>query len=151
MLKLRQAGDTFDPARLMRKFEEGRKFDWEDLRALVRRDARIDRERICADCARGFRFLAELSPEEQLLPNVRREGSGLSQPEQGLLRSLPQMAPRPICPRAHSGHTYLDLGSCRRYFRGRGALGAFLVFPFRLQSGLATILLVRTDSRLYGD
>ena len=44
VLKLWQAGDTFDPARLMRKFEEGREFDWDDLRDLVRRDAR-DRPR----------------------------------------------------------------------------------------------------------
>jgi hypothetical protein len=69
VLKLWQAGDTFEPARLMRKFEEGREFDWDDLRDLVRRDARIDRERICADCARGFRFLADLSPKEQVLAN----------------------------------------------------------------------------------
>jgi predicted nucleotidyltransferase component of viral defense system len=48
--KLWQAGDTFDPARLMRKFGQGREFDWDDLQDLVRRDARIDRERICADC-----------------------------------------------------------------------------------------------------
>jgi predicted nucleotidyltransferase component of viral defense system len=69
VLKLWQSGDTFDPARLMRKFEEGREFDWDDLRDLVRRDAKIDRERICADCARGFRFLADLSPQEQVLAN----------------------------------------------------------------------------------
>jgi predicted nucleotidyltransferase component of viral defense system len=69
VLKLWQAGDTFDPARLMRKFEEGREFDWDDLRDLVRRDARIDRKKICADCARGFRFLADLSSIEQVLAN----------------------------------------------------------------------------------
>ena len=69
VLKLWQADDTFDPARLMRKFDEGREFDWADLRDLLRRDARIDRERICADCARGFRFLGDLSPEEQVLAN----------------------------------------------------------------------------------
>ena len=69
VLKLWQAGDTFDPARLMRKFDEGREFDWDDLRDLVRRDARIDRERICADCASGFRFLADLSSKEQVLAN----------------------------------------------------------------------------------
>jgi predicted nucleotidyltransferase component of viral defense system len=67
VLKLWQAGDTFDPARLMRKFEEGREFDWEDLRDLVRRDARIERDAICAACVRGFGFLAELTPEERTL------------------------------------------------------------------------------------
>jgi predicted nucleotidyltransferase component of viral defense system len=67
VLKLWQARDTFDPARLMQKFEEGRVFDWDDLRDLLRRDARIDPERICADCIRGFRFLADLTAEERML------------------------------------------------------------------------------------
>ena len=69
VLKLWQAGDKFDPARLMRKFEEGREFDWDDLRDLVRRTEEIDRERICTACARGFRFLADLSPDERVLAN----------------------------------------------------------------------------------
>jgi len=69
VLKLWQARDTFDPARLMQKFEEGRVFDWDDLRDLLRRDARIDRERICAECVRGLRFLADLTPEERTLAN----------------------------------------------------------------------------------
>ncbi len=69
VLKLWQARDTFDPARLMRKFEEGRDFDWDDLRDLVRRSEVIDRERICADCVRGFGFLEGLSPEERTLAN----------------------------------------------------------------------------------
>jgi predicted nucleotidyltransferase component of viral defense system len=69
VLKLWQARDTFDPARLINKFEHGVEFDWNDLRDLVRRDARIERERICADCVRGFRFLADLTPEERTLAN----------------------------------------------------------------------------------
>jgi hypothetical protein len=69
VLKLWQARDTFDPARLMTKFEHGAEFDWDDLSDLVRRGARIDRERICADCVRGFRFLAGLTPEERTLAN----------------------------------------------------------------------------------
>src|SRR6266513_2982974 len=52
---------------MMQKFEDGRQFDWDDLRDLLRRDARIDRERISADCIRGFRFLAELTDDEQAL------------------------------------------------------------------------------------
>jgi len=77
VLKLWQAQDAFDPARLMEKFEHGAEFDWDDLRDLVRRDARIDRERICADCVRGFRFLAELTPDECTLandPHLRQDG-----------------------------------------------------------------------------
>jgi predicted nucleotidyltransferase component of viral defense system len=69
VLKLWQARDAFDPARLMNKFEHGAEFDWDDLRDLVRRDLRIDRERICADCVRGIRFLADLTAEKWTLAN----------------------------------------------------------------------------------
>lgn len=76
VLKLWQARDTFVPERLIRKFEDGREFDWDDLRELLRRSIVIDRNRITADCVRGFRFLANLTPEEQLLaadPNQREQ------------------------------------------------------------------------------
>ena len=69
VLKLWQARDTFDPALLMRKFEEGRAFDWDDLGQLVRRTLVVDREKITADCIRGYRFLVELTEEERQLAN----------------------------------------------------------------------------------
>jgi predicted nucleotidyltransferase component of viral defense system len=67
ILKLWQAGDTFDPARLMQKFADGHAFDWDDPRQLLNRAVAVDRERICADCVRGFGFLAELTDDERLL------------------------------------------------------------------------------------
>jgi hypothetical protein len=67
VLKLWQACDTFDPDRLMKKFEDGRAFDWDDLNQLVRRTVAVDREKITADCIRGFRFLADLTEEERQL------------------------------------------------------------------------------------
>jgi predicted nucleotidyltransferase component of viral defense system len=67
VLKLWQAGDAFDPDRLMRKFEDGRAFDWDDLNQLVRRTVAVDREKITADCIKGYRFLAELTEEERQL------------------------------------------------------------------------------------
>jgi hypothetical protein len=78
VLKLWQAGDTFDPARLMRKFADGREFDWDDLRQLLNRAIVIDREKICAGCVRGFGFLAELTDDERLLArdqHQREEGA----------------------------------------------------------------------------
>jgi len=69
VLKVWQARDSFDPALLMRKLEYGREFNWGDLRDLVRRTLVINRERICTDCARGFGFLADLTPEERVLAN----------------------------------------------------------------------------------
>ncbi len=67
VLKLWQARDTFDPARLMQKFEDGRDFDWDDLGQLLNRTVDIDRERITRDCARGFGFLADLTDDERAL------------------------------------------------------------------------------------
>jgi predicted nucleotidyltransferase component of viral defense system len=67
VLKLWQAHDTFDPTRLMQKFEDGREFDWDDLRQLLNRTVDLDRERICADCVRGFGFLLNLTDDEKIL------------------------------------------------------------------------------------
>ena len=67
IIKLWQAHDAFDPARLNRKFIDGNDFDWDDLRQLTRRTTEIDKERITRDCVRGFSFLNQLSPEEQIL------------------------------------------------------------------------------------
>jgi hypothetical protein len=67
VLKLWRARDTFDPARLIQKFQDGRDFDWDDLRQLLNRAVVIDRERITADCVRGFGFLANLTDDERML------------------------------------------------------------------------------------
>ena len=67
VLKLWQARDTFDPARLMQKFQDRRDFDWNELRQLLNRAADIDRENITADCVRGFGFLANLTDHERAL------------------------------------------------------------------------------------
>jgi predicted nucleotidyltransferase component of viral defense system len=71
VLKLWQAHDSFDPARLMQKFQDGRAFDWDDLRDLVRRNTVIDRDRITADCTGSFAFLQELTEDERVLANDR--------------------------------------------------------------------------------
>jgi predicted nucleotidyltransferase component of viral defense system len=67
VLKLWRAQDVFDPARLIQKFEDGRDFDWDDLRQLLNRAIVIDREKISADCVRGFAFLADLTEDERTL------------------------------------------------------------------------------------
>jgi len=67
VLKLWQARDSFVPERLLRKFEDGHDFDWNDLRQLLRRSAEIDPNRITTACIDGFRFLGELTAEEQAL------------------------------------------------------------------------------------
>jgi hypothetical protein len=42
-------------------------FDWDDLRQLLNRTVDLDRERICADCVRGFGFLLNLTDDEKIL------------------------------------------------------------------------------------
>jgi hypothetical protein len=73
VLKLWQARDVFDPARLVRKFQDGRDFDWDDLRQLLNRAVVIDRDRITVDCARGFGFLADLTDEERVLADDQHQ------------------------------------------------------------------------------
>jgi hypothetical protein len=53
----------------MRKFEDGRAIDWDDLGQLVRRSVVVDREKITVDCIRGYRFLVDLTEEERQLAN----------------------------------------------------------------------------------
>ena len=67
VLKLWQARDSFDPTRLMRKFEDGREFDWDDLRQLTNRAIIIDRDAITRTCVRGFRFLEDLTEDERIV------------------------------------------------------------------------------------
>jgi hypothetical protein len=49
----------------LRKFEEDRDFDWNDLARLVRRTIVIDRDRINADCVVDSQM--DLSDEERKL------------------------------------------------------------------------------------
>lgn len=67
VLKLWQAGDAFDPAKLMTKFEKGTDFDWSDLAHFVRKDQTIDQKEITAACMKGFGFLAEMTEDESAL------------------------------------------------------------------------------------
>jgi len=88
VLKLWQARDTFDPARLMQKFEDGRDFDWDDLRQLLNRAVVIDRERITTDCVKSFGFLADLTDDEKAVardPHQREQAA--AERLQGPLRS----------------------------------------------------------------
>jgi predicted nucleotidyltransferase component of viral defense system len=73
VLKLWQAQDSFDPALLMQKFEDGRGFDWDDLRQLLNRAVPVDRGRICSACARGFGFMADLTNDERILARDRHQ------------------------------------------------------------------------------
>ncbi len=67
VLKLWQAKVAFDPDRLIAKFADGKDFDWADLDQLVHKDQKIDKDTICAQCATGYGFLAQLIDDERKL------------------------------------------------------------------------------------
>lgn len=69
VLKLWQSRDSFDPKKLIQKFEKEDAFDWDDLNQLLRRDAAVNPKKIISDCYRGYRFLMNLTEEEQQLAN----------------------------------------------------------------------------------
>ena len=52
---------------------DGRDFDWDDLRQLLNRAVVIDSDRVTTDCLRGFGFLAELAPDEQVLSSDKHQ------------------------------------------------------------------------------
>jgi hypothetical protein len=73
VLKLWQARDTFRSGAPDAEVQDGRDFDWDDLRQLLNRAVVIDRDRITADCVRGFGFLADLTAEERVLASDQHQ------------------------------------------------------------------------------
>ena len=73
VLKLWQAGDIFDPLAFVAMLENRKTFDWDDLGQLVHKKQAIDINRITADCARGFAFLADMTAEEKVLARDRHQ------------------------------------------------------------------------------
>jgi predicted nucleotidyltransferase component of viral defense system len=71
VLKLWQVRDSFDPARLMAKLEDGSSFDWDDLAQLTRHGQAPNSKALIADCMRGLSFLADLSADERVLAEDR--------------------------------------------------------------------------------
>jgi hypothetical protein len=73
VLKLWQARSTFEPDELFRKFRDDRGFDWDDLRQLVRKNYRIEPNKILSACCQGYAFLRDLSPTELVLSADRHQ------------------------------------------------------------------------------
>lgn len=67
IVKLWQSRDSFDPAKLMAKFEDGKAFDWDDLAQLVRKDQKIDPNEITTTCIKNYAFLNKMNDEERAL------------------------------------------------------------------------------------
>lgn len=58
--------EVFKPQQFLEKIESGR-YDWEDLRQLVRRSERIHPEKLIAICRKRYQFLLESSRDETCL------------------------------------------------------------------------------------
>ncbi|OIO09346.1 MAG: hypothetical protein AUJ52_06625 [Elusimicrobia bacterium CG1_02_63_36] len=64
VIKCWNVGKPFEPERLLGRLH-AEKYDWDDLRALVRRSERVDPERMLAACEKRYKFLLELSDGER--------------------------------------------------------------------------------------
>ena len=64
--------DPFDPGRFFQRLRSG-KYDWDDLRQLVRKSERIDPDKMISTCKKRYRFLEELTNNEnRLIADAKR-------------------------------------------------------------------------------
>ena len=66
VIKCWNVGKPFEPDKLLGRLH-AEKYDWDDLRALVRRSEKLDPTRMLAACEKRYRFLLELSDNERRL------------------------------------------------------------------------------------
>ncbi|MBI4677953.1 MAG: nucleotidyl transferase AbiEii/AbiGii toxin family protein [Elusimicrobia bacterium] len=72
VIKCWNVGSPFEPEKLLGRFREG-KYDWDDLRQLVRRSEGIDPKRFIAVCEKRYQFLLDLSEgEKRLIDDAKR-------------------------------------------------------------------------------
>lgn len=72
VIKCWNVGTRFDPGRLLGRLRAG-KYDWDDLRQLVRRSERVDPGEMIATCEKRYQFLLELSAgEKRLIADSKR-------------------------------------------------------------------------------
>lgn len=73
VIKCWNVGKPFEPERLLGRLH-AEKYDWEDLRALVRRSEKIDPARMLAACEKRYQFLLDLSEgEKRLIADAKRQ------------------------------------------------------------------------------
>lgn len=72
VIKCWNVGKPFEPERLLGRLRAD-KYDWDDLRALVRRSEKIDSDRMIAACEKRYQFLLDLSANEnRLIADAKR-------------------------------------------------------------------------------
>ncbi len=63
VIKFWNVHDTFDPKKFLEKIQSSR-YDWDDLKQLLRRSQKIDPKRLIANCQRRYQFLQDLTEDE---------------------------------------------------------------------------------------
>lgn len=72
VIKCWNVGASFDPERFLQRLRTG-KYNWDDLRQLVRRSEKINPENLLALCENRYRFLLEFSKNEnRLIADAKR-------------------------------------------------------------------------------
>ncbi len=83
MLKLWQVRDPFDPDLYFSRLRDGR-YDWDDLRRLIRTSDRLDAEDVLGSVETRFAFLRNLTElEREVIADAK---SGWNEPLAGRLR-----------------------------------------------------------------
>lgn len=72
ILKFWHVRGEFSPEKWIERLESGA-YDWDDLKRLLRKDQRIDPKSLVRKCVQSYRFLTELtSDEEKILTDTKR-------------------------------------------------------------------------------
>jgi predicted nucleotidyltransferase component of viral defense system len=66
VIKCWNVGDGFDPERFFERIQSA-KYDWDDLKQLVRRSERINPKPLIAACRQRYEFLMDLTKDERRL------------------------------------------------------------------------------------
>lgn len=72
VLKCWQAGDEFDPEKLLSQISSA-KFEWQEIQRLVRRDKQVSQEEAIKTCLKEYAFLVELTQNERRLAKDSRK------------------------------------------------------------------------------
>ncbi len=64
VLKCWNVRDAFDPPKFFERIQSS-KYDWDDLKQLIRRSEKIDPKRLIATCQKRYQFLGDLTRDEK--------------------------------------------------------------------------------------
>ncbi len=88
VIKCWNVRDTFDPMKFFEKIQSS-KYDWEDLKQLLRRSEKLDAKRMIATCRKRYQFLESLTPDEvEVIADAKRHRLKAAEVTKRLLNRL---------------------------------------------------------------